>query len=1058
MATRLIDLPFTSGLNEAVDETVAQLPTMTELTNYRLTRAGRLEHRLGVKELPVDDPAVALASPEGELTQAISGRLLAAGGRLYSRSGVTSSWACVGSVSRYVPWGSQTALVDSGNSYSHPSCAAASGKVLVIGTREESVGVSAKAISTRVIDVATGATVWSQTVGITTGTPENRGRAVTCGNRGIVVFQDTATGNIYATGADLSAVPFVAFPSETLLVAGANGVAGIDVCPIDATSYAVAYWIGGAGQAFLSVRNAVTHAEVGSVSSGSISLSLPTCASYVTGGNRFYYLAWMDTVAMTVAARVFDSTLSLVGGTQTIATGMTDTYRPALGEVTDAGGGAIVGYTDRYTSGAFETVQTTFGYVSITGVGTAFSGPYYGYALASKPFNSDATFTDGERCPACWLVNDLRTVEDLDRSYFLVPIRQGTPEQFAPLDMSAGPSAGVFVADAMAQVSEVAAVSASTDGQQFWMTALLENFRGVGTATPQAKVQLYRFGDAAESMRSRTRAVVPCAGSVVVLGGAPRYFDGFWATEVGIPFGPSVNSAAAVSGGAMAPSKTYRYVFVLEYYDARGQRALSYVSNPYSVTLGAGDSAVDFEIQAPYLWASANAPIADTRAVTLRAYRTAGDVGTVFRFCPLLARPNGSPAGPYVFRVTGTDTNADADIAANEAVYVQVGNALSNYRAPPCRFGCEHEGRLVVAGGWNPNEANCSKLFFPGEAIQFTGRTEFSITVPEEITGCASLDGSLVLFTQRSIYTCSGDGPTDDGAGSFSPPRRLPGRVGCLDWRSVVVTEQGVMFRGADGFYLLPRGLGSPVFIGAAVKETARMLPETIGAAMVTRTVSRLVSDHDSEQVAAWLVAEDETPSTVKILTYSLALQAWSEIALPSQIGNAQSVLGVWTDLVNGSDVLAFGRAALDSAEEGALLIEATGAGEFAYDISPSFEPLLAGGWKTGKVFPFGFGGRGTMKSIRLVGECLEATTLEPTIYSDDSPGGYASGTLTFTPGRFAVEIPFRRRDLAWVQIQVADPTTGSGNRGAGLRFNGLALEVDMEPGLHRTAPGERST
>ena len=119
--------------------------------------------------------------------------------------------------------------------------------------------------------------------------------------------------------------------------------------------------------------------------------------------------------------------------------------------------------------------------------------------------------------------------------------------------------------------------------------------------------------------------------------------------------------------------------------------------------------------------------------------------------------------------------------------------------------------------------------------------------------------------------------------------------------------------------------------------------------------------------------------------------------------------------------------------------------------------PLLAGSWRTGKIFPFGFGGRGAVRKVRLVGECLSPTTLTPTVYTSDNDAGYTSAPLSFTVGRFSKEIDLRRQDLAWLQIAVADPTTGSANRGAGLRFNGIVLEVEMEPGLHRSSPTDRS-
>ncbi len=1045
MPTRLIDLPFTGGLNEAVDETVAQLPTMTELTNYRLTRAGRLEHRLGVKEVSVTttiSPSGLGATPDSNAVQAIYGRTLVAGAHAYSATGL-GGWVCNGSVSRYVPYDSFSGLTESATSYTNPSCASAFGYLVVIGTDNNDLS----RVDVRIFDEATGAQVWVDEVGIFTGAnPDNRGRVVACGNTAVIVFINIDSGTIYGTSRDLSVFPFAAFPTETV-VAVSSTVYGIDAAPVDSSSYIVSHYVSGTGRVNLTRRDAGTHSAIATTSlvAGG---SYATCLYYA----GVYYLAWTDTAANTVSIALFNGAFAQIGATQTVASGLTVYFRPVL-----VGNGSSDGVYVGWTQTASGTYTTAFRAVTSAGaLGTTY-GPYGDSVLASKPFLSNVGFVSGQIQPSVWLSNYNPNSTETDRSYFLVTIPIGTSTSSRPpLEMSASPSAAARELTVLDQVSEV--VESTGPMQNIWQTTFLEVFRGLGTTTPQSRVQAYRFGDASRSLRARTRAVVPCQGSFAVLGGAPRYFDGAWMTEIGIPHGPTVLTAAPDTGGSMTANGVYRYVFVVDYYDAKGQRQLSYVSSPYTVTMGALDGEVFFDIGVPAIWAAPNAvQVSDPRRVAVRAYRTAANVGTVFRYAPAQSFPNGKAAGPYSSVITYIDDNSDASIAANEAIYVQVGNALSNYRAPPCRFGCEHEGRLVVAGTWNPNEARVSKLFFPGEGIQFTESAAFVITNPEPITGCASLDGSLVLFGERSIYTVSGDGPTDDGAGSFTSPRKLPGRIGCVDWRSVATREDGVFFRSADGIYMLPRGLASPVFIGAAIREKIREYPETLGVATATRAVSASVDDHDSEQVVAWLVGNTENPTSVAIFVLSLSTNTWTQFVLPEAPSNLQVVIGTWFDFLGGSDVLGFVRRDITSSTAGSVLIENVGTG-YDQDISGSFEPLLAGGWKTGKLFPFGYGGRGSVRTIRLVGECLSATTLTPTVWSDDNEAGYVSDTLTFTPGRFAVEIPFRRRDLAWIQIQVADPVTGSGNRGAGLRFNGLALEVEMEGGLHRTAPNERST
>lgn len=1057
MVSRLVDLPFTRGIDETTDDTVLAPPGMTELVNYRLTRAGRLEHRLGVVEQSISSVIVNSSGdrPDGNKTQALYQRFLAAGGHGYTCL-ASGAWACVGSLSRFVPVESYQGLQRANANYEAGTCASVNGFLVVAANN-----LLTSSTNIKIFDERTGAMVRKED-----SLAGMYPRVIASGNVVVVVTQDQGTGSIQAASLDLSSLPLSSFAAPTVIVA-ASASSGFDAAPYDSTEFLISY-------------RSTTFARIGRVTTATLALAasagvndgagehLTTCIGTPGEG---YFLVWRNTFFNDVKFIALDTTLTQIGAPQTIAT-ITPTSlalepRPVV--CRKSATTAIVGWTDSYESAPFATYRSTFRDITnVPALGTTY-GPTYGVFIASKPFLSSVSFFGSVSQPAVWLGNYNPTETELDRSYFLMLLglfsRDGD-NAACTTELSASPSKVPIVDSLLGakyQVSDV--VESTAAGPRVWQSVFTEAVRGLGTATPQTGVQVYRYGDASRSVRARTRAIVPAQGSLAILGGSPRYYDTDRIVEIGMPHGPTVIDAAPDVTGSMTPSGTYFYVFLLEYYDGRGQRHLSYPSSPISVTLGVGDGQVNFEVLVPSVWgfpntSSDNGVIGAQRArsVVLRAYRTSNN-GTVFRYSPDSVASNGVSAGPLASRaqVQYQDVNSDADIAANEAVYVQVGNALSNYRAPPCRFGCEHEGRLIVAGGWDPSEYIASKTIFVGEGIQFTESASFRDVCPEPITGTASLDGSLILFAQRAIYVVSGDGPTDDGAGGFPKPRRLPGRIGCVDWRSVITTEAGVYFRAADGIYMLPRGLAAPQFVGAPIKGKLRLYPETLGAANVTRALAPAVSDHDSEQVLAWLVGDAEEPTAVKVYSYSLASGAWSEFDYPAEEGNLHHVIGPWFDVVNQTDVLGLARAQLDVNEVGCIQVE-NPASEYDRDISGTFEPLLNGEWRTGKVFPFGFGGRGAIRSIRLVGECLAATTLTPYIYSDAAPSGYASSALTFTAGRFAVEIPFRHKDIAWIQVGAVDPATGSGNRGAGLRFNGLALEVEMEPGLIRSTPGNRST
>jgi hypothetical protein len=173
-----------------------------------------------------------------------------------------------------------------------------------------------------------------------------------------------------------------------------------------------------------------------------------------------------------------------------------------------------------------------------------------------------------------------------------------------------------------------------------------------------------------------------------------------------------------------------------------------------------------------------------------------------------------------------------------------------------------------LGGGFNPYLSYASKQVFPGSPIAFSDSEAFQIAWPEPLTGMAYQDGTIIGFCETSIYVCGGDGPDDQGVGQFSTPRALCRDIGCPDWRTIVETARGVFFRGPRGFYLLPRGNGVPVFIGAGVQRmfASTSYPTCFGAAAFScsehRTVRWLMSTGSAERVAVYdMDASEQDPN-----------------------------------------------------------------------------------------------------------------------------------------------------------------------------------------------------
>lgn len=1048
-----IEVKFIKGLDESADETVTAPESLTECLNYRLTRAGRLEHRLGVTSVNVDSVIQSGfgRTPTSSEAMGLYGRFLAAGGYGYTclSNGV---WTGLGSISRLVPLNTYSSILNSEETITGATCASAGGYLCTVAYIPASD--LARVV---VVDETSGVTVWTQSI-VESGLALPR--VVACGSTFIITYQvgTTIKATSFSTG-----VPFGSLPAVSTLIVNATAASsgGYDVAPFSSTQFLITWCNTSNTDVFVGLvdaNNLTGAATLVDIADGGASKIATVCGAPGEG----IYACWLDSSSLKIRYQALTTGLAPIGGILDVATtNSTSLYgfgRPVIGRRSATQ--AIICWTDSYVTGNYGTYRTSFTPVTNAPSVLTSLGTQYGVGLASKPFQASASF-GAQQTPCVWLINVPRSTQAIDSSYFVIQLglfsggvgaagNTTCSWELSAADFKATPS----FKGAGCLLSEVALSTAS--GTPRWNVAHLVAFRGKLSSTPQVGVETYAFGDGALSQRYRARALIPAKGTLAITGGAPRYHDTSRLIELGMCHAPDIVSAVADTTGSMGQGN-YQYVAILEHYDTQGQRQLSAVSAPVSATVGVGQAQVQLEILVPSFWASPNFGTAtgiDRRHVVCHIYRT-GNNGTVFR----RVTPNAGAPGAYLpdrGRIFYVDTLADSSIQGNEAVYVQVGNVRPHFRAPASRFGCQHGNRLVFAGLWKPNEVKVSKILFPGEGIQFADFASFTITCPEPVTGVASLDGILVIFSARHVYTVAGLGPTDDGVGGYGDPEPMPGRVGCIDWRSIVSTDLGIYFRSAEGIYLLPRGLGASAFVGSPVKNKLQQFPETLGATLVTRAVAKGV-DADSDTTVSWLVGDAEDPTTVRVFTFSLTTQTWSEAAYPDRVTNKQVSIGPWHDVANDTEVLGIVRRQIEpsSTFPGSIQVENVGVGYDADD-ADEFAPVLGGEWTTGKIFPFGFGGRGTVKALRLVGDCIAPTKVSVTVWSDLDPAGTTTEHDFGEVGRFAVETRAKDRDVRWIQVRASDTALGQ-YVGAGLRLNGIALDVEGESGLARTAPGRRS-
>ena len=305
--------------------------------------------------------------------------------------------------------------------------------------------------------------------------------------------------------------------------------------------------------------------------------------------------------------------------------------------------------------------------------------------------------------------------------------------------------------------------------------------------------------------------------------------------EIGFAVSPSVQSiAGSVGAGALTALATYTYKLTYEYVDALGRRPLSEPTDPIAVTLAGGQNTItivavqlDWHTKVDVNITCLSGP------PRLHVYRLVTADGLYHRVSPDAFAPSAIAASP-----TFVDLMADTVAATQEQLYT-TGEVLPNRLAPACRYVAEGGSRLWCAGLANPRIIECSKLRFPSEPYEFTGSESHQILLPDDCNGIAVQDGMVFGFPKRGVYVGSGDGPNDQGLGSFPPPRLLSGDIGLVDYRSILETAVGIAYQAGETFALVPRGGGVPVLIGEAVHQTLDTYPTCVGACMAEQTGER---------------------------------------------------------------------------------------------------------------------------------------------------------------------------------------------------------------------------
>jgi hypothetical protein len=346
----------------------------------------------------------------------------------------------------------------------------------------------------------------------------------------------------------------------------------------------------------------------------------------------------------------------------------------------------------------------------------------------------------------------------------------------------------------------------------------------------------------------------------------------------------------------------------------------------------------------------------------------------------------------------------------------------------------------VFVVGWRENVVQFSKLLIPTAPIEFVDDDIFRIFLPEPITAIWYLDGTLVVFCKRGVYTVSGDGPSDQGVGQYSDPRRLPVSVSCDDARSLLETPQGLMFKGGGTIWLMPRGFAPPVPVGDAIDRTLEAYPYVLAAALTNADGAE-----GNDRSAHFVLAPGDTDAagTPIVAVYNLELGSWSidQVGGPS-IGAATEIDGqFWWAASSWTSPLTTDRP-----------VRRFSGSEFQ-DYDADGDPLwIETKVDLGYVRPFGLLGWGMVPKVQLFGYVPGVCRLTLSGTINDFP--FTSAVREFTTTYFAsyLEHSFENTPCNSLQLSLTDEigTAPGATPTAGYSIRGLAIELQPEKGLRR--------
>lgn len=361
----------------------------------------------------------------------------------------------------------------------------------------------------------------------------------------------------------------------------------------------------------------------------------------------------------------------------------------------------------------------------------------------------------------------------------------------------------------------------------------------------------------------------------------------------GMAGAPDMIATAFTGSHALADSiggGTYSYVACYEYVDTQGARYRSLLSDPFTIDLiSYGDSGCQVSLKLAHNNTTRQSDNIDATTMQIAVYRTKKN-GSVFYRLPFAASQVLNDPNATDFLAV-TDVYGDSQLDGQETLYTQVdtGEIENHHLYGGAQFLVAHGDRLFAAGGENRTVVSYTKKLVPGQAIAWN--PALFIDVGKTITGLASLDDMLLVFTADSIIGVYGEGPDNAGGSGTFEYAPIATDSGCIDANSILQFSAGVVYLSRRGLYLVDRSRQT-TFFGQPVEDTVNAATQVISADVV----------QDSSQLR-WVL---RTVDGDQVLVYDYATMQWSTWTLamysPTNVKSTVTLDGVYLLCTEGGE------------------------------------------------------------------------------------------------------------------------------------------------------------